>query len=98
MRIERFQQRHARPVIHHPLSDPEELVQYAVANERAFRPVDFNTLPDRPAPPAALVNALAEFFAQNIRRRFDASRAVPSKLRAGRPEAQHPSVDAVPVQ
>ena len=75
-RIWRFEERQDCLVIDDALSDPDGLAQYAVANQRAFRPVDFNAFLGTYRAPPALVTALAALFAQNIRCRFAARRAV----------------------
>lgn len=76
-RIERVRLRNDRfcYVIDDALVDPDALVQLAVANRAVFSPVNFSAYPgnylEMPAPIAARLDG---FFAEHLRREFDARR------------------------
>lgn len=64
-------------VIDDALLEPERLVEHAVREQAAFRPVDFNAYPGILLPtPGPTTEALGEFFVTHLRREFDARRIV----------------------
>ncbi len=82
-------------VIDDALAQPERIREFAVTNSAAFRNVDFNAYPGTYLMPSAgLDNALRDFFAQHLRRFFDARRVVSMHCRFSmvtlRPEALRP--------
>ncbi len=69
-------------VIDDALVDPDALVQFAAANRAAFNPVDFSAYPGHYLPmPAPFTALLDDFFAQHLRRKFDARRTVRVRCR-----------------
>ena len=62
-------------VIDDALLEPDRLLEYATARRREFSNVNFNAYPGVYLPiPEAITTALGEFFAEHLRRRFDARR------------------------
>jgi hypothetical protein len=69
-------------IVDDALREPERLVQFAAAQRSAFRAVDFNAYPGIfLMAPDEVGRALDDFFAQHIRRAFDARRIVSSHCR-----------------
>jgi hypothetical protein len=82
MQVVNLDDRHFCLVVDDALLEPQRLVQFAAAHHKAFRPVDFNAYPGvYLMPPADVVNAVNEFFRQQVRRRFDARRCVTWHIR-----------------
>jgi len=82
-------------VIDDALVEPERAREFAVANAAAFRNVDFNAYPGTYLMASAGLDlALRDFFAQHLRRFFDARRVLEMHCRFSmvtmRPEALRP--------
>jgi hypothetical protein len=59
------------------LLEPQQLLNYAVGEREAFKPVDFNAYPGLYlAAPPAIANALQSLFNEQVRRQFGARRCL----------------------
>ena len=76
LRVEAFEDRYTCIVVDDALRDPDQLVRYAAAHRDAFRPAATAYPGVSLAAPADVANALAAYFALQVRRRFDARRLV----------------------